>query len=452
MSSHAAPVPMIARSGAPLTGRAVVPGDKSISHRALILGALAVGETVITGLLEGQDVLDTAKAMRAFGAQVSRDDDGTWHVHGVGVGGFAEPSDVIDCGNSGTGVRLIMGAMASTPITATFTGDASLRSRPMARVTDPLALFGASAVGRAGGRLPMTITGAAQAQPVRYKTPVPSAQVKSAVLLAGLNAPGTTVVIESEATRDHTERMLAGFGAEITTEIMPEGRVITLTGQPELKPQTIAVPCDPSSAAFPVCAALIVPGSDVVVPNIGLNPTRAGLFETLREMGADLTYENLRDEGGEPVADLRARYSPAMTGIEVPPERAASMIDEYPILSVVAANAEGATVMRGVKELRVKESDRIAAMAAGLRAAGVTVEDGPDWWIVHGRGPGGVAGGVTVATHLDHRIAMSFLIAGMAAAHPITVDDAGPIATSFPIFEPLMRGLGARLDRANPAG
>ena len=447
MSSHGTPVPMTARKSAALTGRAVVPGDKSISHRSLILGALAVGETVITGLLEGQDVLDTARAMQAFGADVTRDGDGTWHVHGVGVGGFAEPADVIDCGNSGTGVRLIMGAMATSAITATFTGDASLRSRPMARVTDPLALFGAQAVGRKGGRLPMTITGAARPLPVRYTTPVPSAQVKSAVLLAGLNAPGQTVVIETEATRDHTERMLAGFGAQITTEVTGEGRVITLTGQPELRPQTIAVPCDPSSAAFPVCAALIVPGSDVLVPNIGLNPTRAGLFETLREMGADLTYENLREEGGEPVADLRARYSPDMHGIEVPPERAASMIDEYPILSIVAANASGPTVMRGVKELRVKESDRIAAMATGLRAAGVTVEEGPDWWIVHGRGAGGVVGGVTVATHLDHRIAMSFLCAGMAAVQPITVDDAGPIATSFPVFEPLMVALGATLER-----
>lgn len=451
MSSHGAPVPMTARKSAPLTGTAVVPGDKSISHRSLILGAMAVGETIITGLLEGQDVLDTAKAMRAFGAEVTRDADGTWHVHGVGVGGFAEPSDVIDCGNSGTGVRLIMGAMATSPIVATFTGDASLRSRPMARVTDPLALFGARSVGRSGGRLPMTITGAANPLPVRYTTPVPSAQVKSAVLLAGLNAPGQTVVIETEATRDHTERMLAGFGAQITTEITPEGRVITLTGQPELKPQTIAVPSDPSSAAFPVCAALIVPGSDVLVLGIGLNPTRAGLFETLREMGADLSYENLREEGGEPVADLRARYSPNMRGIEVPPERAASMIDEYPILSIVAANAEGATVMRGVKELRVKESDRIAAMATGLRAAGVSVEDGPDWWIVHGRGAGGVAGGVTVATHLDHRIAMSFLCAGMASAQPITVDDAGPITTSFPVFGPLMRRLGANLDGVGQA-
>jgi 3-phosphoshikimate 1-carboxyvinyltransferase len=319
----------------------------------------------------------------------------------------------------------------------------------MARVTDPLALFGTQAYGRARGQLPMTLVGAANPLPVHYKTPVPSAQVKSAVLLAGLNAPGQTVVIEAEATRDHSERMLAGFGAEITTEVTPEGRVITLTGQPELRPQTIAVPRDPSSAAFPVCAALITPGSDVLVPNIGLNPTRAGLYETLREMGADLTYENPRDEGGEPCADLRAKFSPNMRGIEVPPERAASMIDEYPILSVVAANADGPTLMRGVKELRVKESDRIAAMADGLRACGVEVEDGPDWWIVHGRGAGGVPGGVTVATHLDHRIAMSFLCAGFASTKPITIDDAGPIATSFPIFEPLMGALGARLDRAN---
>ncbi|MBY6202095.1 3-phosphoshikimate 1-carboxyvinyltransferase [Maritalea mobilis] len=438
---------MMARKGGALTGEAHVPGDKSISHRSLILGAMAVGETRITGLLEGQDVLDTAKAMRAFGAEVTRDDDGTWHVHGVGTGGFAEPEDVIDCGNSGTGVRLIMGAMATTPITVTFTGDASLRSRPMARVTDPLALFGCRSVGRAGGRLPMTLVGAAEPLPVRYTVPVPSAQVKSAVLLAGLNAPGQTVVIEAEATRDHTERMLAGFGAEITTEVTDEGRVITLTGQPELVPQTITVPRDPSSAAFPVCAALITEGSDVLVPNIGLNPTRAGLFETLIEMGADLTYENPREEGGEPVADLRARYSPDMKGVEVPPARAASMIDEYPILSVVAANAEGPTVMRGVKELRVKESDRIAAMADGLRACGVEVEDGPDWWIVHGRGMGGVKGGATCATHLDHRIAMSFLCLGLSTQEPVGVDDGGPIATSFPIFEGLMRDLGAEIER-----
>ncbi|MBM1814006.1 3-phosphoshikimate 1-carboxyvinyltransferase [Pseudosulfitobacter pseudonitzschiae] len=449
MSSHGAPIPMTSRACGALTGTAQVPGDKSISHRSLILGALSVGETTITGLLEGQDVLDTARAMRAFGAEVTDHGGGSWSVHGVGVGGFAEPDQVIDCGNSGTGVRLIMGCMATSPISATFTGDASLNGRPMARVTDPLALFGTQSVGRSGGRLPMTIVGAAGPVPVRYVVPVPSAQVKSAVLLAGLNAPGKTVVIETEATRDHTERMLAGFGAEITTEITDEGRVITLTGQPELKAQHIDVPRDPSSAAFPVCAALIVPGSDVLVPNIGLNPTRAGLFTTLREMGADLTYENEREEGGEPVADLRARFSPDLKGIEVPAERAASMIDEYPVLSVVAAFASGKTHMPGVKELRVKESDRIDAMKVGLEANGITVEDGPDWWTVTGLGHGNVPGGATCASHLDHRIAMSFLVLGMATQRPVSVDDGGPIATSFPIFEPLMGGLGAAITRSN---
>ncbi|MCA8882300.1 MAG: 3-phosphoshikimate 1-carboxyvinyltransferase [Rhodobacteraceae bacterium] len=445
MSSHGPAAPMTARRSGPLTGTADVPGDKSISHRSLILGALAVGETTVTGLLEGDDVLDTAKAMRAFGAEVTRDDAGVWHIHGVGVGGFSEPDNVIDCGNSGTGVRLIMGAMATTPITATFTGDASLRGRPMGRITDPIALFGAASYGRQGGRLPMTIVGAAEPVPVRYVTPMPSAQVKSAVLLAGLNAPGQTQVIEKEATRDHSERMLAGFGAQITTEDAPEGRVITLTGQPELRPQSIVVPRDPSSAAFPVAAALITEGSDVLVPNIGLNPTRAGLFTTLREMGADLSFENERVEGGEPVADLRARFSDAMQGIEVPPERAPSMIDEYPILSVVAALSSGKTVMRGVKELRVKESDRIDAMARGLEACGVRIEEDEDTLIVHGMGAGGVPGGATCAARLDHRIAMSFLCLGMAAKNPVQVDDAGPIATSFPIFVPLMRRLGADL-------
>ncbi|MDK3073924.1 3-phosphoshikimate 1-carboxyvinyltransferase [Sedimentitalea sp. JM2-8] len=445
MSAHGSPVPMMSAPCGPLSGVAEVPGDKSISHRSLILGALTVGETRISGLLEGEDVLDTARAMRAFGAEVTDEGGGNWSVHGVGVGGFAEPDRVIDCGNSGTGVRLIMGAMATSPISATFTGDASLNKRPMARVTDPLALFGAQAVGRSGGRLPMTIVGAEDPVPVRYTVPVPSAQVKSAVLLAGLNAPGRTVVIEQEPTRDHTERMLAGFGAEITTEDTEEGRVITLTGQPELVPQVIAVPRDPSSAAFPVCAALIVPGSDVLVPGIGLNPTRAGLFATLREMGADLAFENEREEGGEPVADLRVRYSPDMRGIDVPPERAASMIDEYPVLSVVAAFAHGVTMMRGVRELRVKESDRIAAMADGLRANGIAVEEGEDWWSVTGNGPGSVTGGATCASHLDHRIAMSFMVLGMAAQQPVTVDDGTPIATSFPVFEPLMGRLGAAL-------
>ena len=440
--SHGPATPLTASASGPLSGTAHVPGDKSISHRGLIVGAMAVGETRITGLLEGQDVLDTGRAMRAFGATVEKEGD-TWVVHGVGVGGLMEPEDVIDCGNSGTGVRLLMGAAATHGFAVTYTGDASLRKRPMARVTDPLAKFGAVAHGRSGGRLPMTLVGAPNPVPVRYATPVPSAQVKSAVLLAGLNAPGETVVIEREATRDHSERMLAGFGAEIVTRDTPEGREITLVGRPELAPQTIAVPRDPSSAAFPVCAALIVPGSDVLVPNIGLNPTRAGLFETLREMGADLVYEHPREEGGEPVADLRARFSPDMKGIEVPPARAASMIDEYPILSVVAAHAEGTTVMRGVAELRVKECDRIDAMAAGLRDCGVTVRDGADWWEVDGRGPGGMPGGATVAVHLDHRIAMSFLCAGLAARAPIAIDDAGPIATSFPVFRDLMEALGA---------
>ncbi|MBB5516721.1 3-phosphoshikimate 1-carboxyvinyltransferase [Rubricella aquisinus] len=447
MSSHGAPIPMMSRKGGALSGVADVPGDKSVSHRALIFGAMAVGETKITGLLEGQDVLDTAKAMQALGADVIQHGPGAWSVHGVGVGGFAEPDQVIDCGNSGTGVRLIMGAVATHPISVTFTGDASLNKRPMGRVTDPLALFGAQSVGRSGGRLPLTLVGAETPVPVRYTTPMPSAQVKSAVLLAGLNTPGDTVVIEAEATRDHTERMLAGFGATITTEETEEGRVITLTGQPELTPQTIAVPRDPSSAAFPVCAALIVEGSDVLVPGIGLNPTRAGLYTTLREMGADLTYENERLEGGEPVADLRARFSDKMQGIDVPPERAPSMIDEYPILSVVAAFSHGKTVMRGVKELRVKESDRIDAMARGLEAMGVTVEEDEDTLIVHGMGPGGVPGGGMAATHLDHRIAMSFMCLGMASQTPARIDDGGAIATSFPIFEALMTGLGAQVER-----
>lgn len=447
MSGHTTPIPMTSRPCGPLQGPADVPGDKSISHRALILGAMAVGETRITGLLEGEDVLDTARAMRALGAEVTDHGGGAWSVHGVGVGGFAEPDAVIDCGNSGTGVRLIMGAVATTPITVTFTGDASLNARPMGRVTDPLALFGCRAVGRAGGRLPLTLVGATDPVPVRYATPVASAQVKSAVLLAGLNAPGQTVVIEKEATRDHTERMLQGFGAHLSVDDTEEGLVITLDGQPELVPQRIAVPRDPSSAAFPVCAALIVPGSDVLVPNIGLNPTRAGLFTTLQEMGADLTYENQRSEGGEPVADLRARFSPDLRGIAVPPSRAASMIDEYPVLSVVAAFAEGVTDMQGVAELRVKESDRIDAMAKGLRAAGVTVEEGDDWWRVTGLGHGQVPGGATVASQLDHRIAMAFMVMGMATKEPMTVDDGTPIATSFPIFERLMGELGARLER-----
>jgi 3-phosphoshikimate 1-carboxyvinyltransferase len=446
MSASDLPAPLTALKSSPLRGEARVPGDKSVSHRSLILGALTVGETRISGLLEGQDVLDTAKAMQEFGADVLRTEEGEWRVQGVGIGGFAEPKDVIDCGNSGTGVRLIMGAMATTPISATFTGDASLRSRPMGRVTDPLALFGARAYGRMGGKLPLTLVGAENPVPVRYATPVASAQIKSAILLAGLNAPGETVVIEKEATRDHSERMLRGFGASISTEILPEGHVITLLGQPELRPQRIAVPRDPSSAAFPVAAALMVPGSDIEVPGVSLNPTRSGFYATLVDMGADITFLNRHDEGGEPVADLRVRHS-SLKGIEVPPERAASMIDEYPILSALAAFAEGRTVMRGVAELRVKESDRIDSMARGLEACGVEVEEGPDFITVSGRGPEGVAGGAMVATRLDHRIGMSFLCLGLAAKRPVTIDDSGAIGTSFPNFLPLMEDLGARFRR-----
>ena len=447
MSSHDQALKMTAHKSGPLIGQAQIPGDKSISHRALIFGAMAIGETKISGLLEGQDVLDTALAMRAFGADVIQHGPGSWSVHGVGVGGFKEPETVIDCGNSGTGARLIMGAMATTAVTAVFTGDASLCKRPMGRVTDPLALFGARAYGRSGGRLPMTLVGAGHPLPVRYALPVASAQVKSAVLLAGLNAPGQTVVIEPEATRDHSERMLLGFGAQLHVEQSAEGNVITLTGQPELRAQSVAVPRDPSSAAFPVCAALLVEGSDITVPGVSQNLTRNGLYLTLVEMGAQISFDNPRLEGGEPVADLRVRFSDQMRGVEVPPARAPSMIDEFPILSVVAAFAMGKTFMRGIKELRVKESDRIDAMARGLEACGVVIEEDEDSLIVHGNGMGSVAGGAICKTHIDHRIAMSFLVMGLAANKPISVDDASPIVTSFPIFESLMGALGAKLTR-----
>ncbi|KRO90788.1 MAG: 3-phosphoshikimate 1-carboxyvinyltransferase [Rhodobacter sp. BACL10 MAG-121220-bin24] len=447
MSSHDQALKMTAHKSGPLIGQAQIPGDKSISHRALIFGAMAIGETKISGLLEGQDVLDTALAMRAFGADVIQHGPGSWSVHGVGVGGFKEPETVIDCGNSGTGARLIMGAMATTAVTAVFTGDASLCKRPMGRVTDPLALFGARAYGRSGGRLPMTLVGASHPLPVRYALPVASAQVKSAVLLAGLNAPGQTVVIEPEATRDHSERMLLGFGAQLHVEQSAEGNVITLTGQPELRAQSVAVPRDPSSAAFPVCAALLVEGSDITVPGVSQNLTRNGLYLTLVEMGAQISFDNPRLEGGEPVADLRVRFSDQMRGVEVPPARAPSMIDEFPILSVVAAFAMGKTFMRGIKELRVKESDRIDAMARGLEACGVVIEEDEDSLIVHGNGMGSVAGGAICKTHIDHRIAMSFLVMGLAANKPISVDDASPIVTSFPIFESLMGALGAKLTR-----
>ena len=438
MTAH----PLTALRANPLSGIAEIPGDKSVSHRSLIFGAMAVGETVVTGLLEGEDVLDTAKAMRALGAEVTRDESGTWRIHGVGTGGFTEPEDVIDCGNSGTGCRLIMGAVATHGFATTFTGDASLRSRPMGRILDPLAQFGVRAEGRSGGRLPLTLIGTPDPVPVEYTLPMASAQVKSAVLLAGLNAPGETTVVEPEATRDHTERMLRGFGATVAIDETQGGRVITLTGQPELSPCEIAVPRDPSSAAFPVVAALLVAGSDITVPGVSRNPTRDGLYRTLLEMGADIIFQNEREEGGEPVADLRVRGS-SLKGVEVPPERAASMIDEFPILSVAASFAEGRTVMQGVGELRVKESDRIAAMEAGLNTNGISTSSTEDSFTVEGRGGDGVEGGATVETHLDHRIAMSFLVMGMVARNPVTIDDARPVATSFPNFTTLMGSLGA---------
>ena len=443
MSGHTTPIPMSSHSVGPLKGTAIIPGDKSVSHRSLILGALSVGETKISGLLLGQDVLDTAQAMSAFGASVIDHGQGNWSVHGVGVGGFSEPVDVIDCGNAGTGVRLIMGAMSTSPINATFTGDASLRSRPMGRITDPLKLCGAHAYGREKGFLPLTMVGARNAHGIKYTSPHPSAQIKSAILLAGLNALGETTLIEPEKTRDHSERMLSGFGADIDTVETKDGFEITLQGRPELIAQDIAVPCDPSSAAFPVCAALIVEGSEVFLPNIGLNPTRSGLFTTLVEMGANIEFENNRLEGGEPVADLRVKAS-RLSGVEVPPNRAPSMIDEYPILSVVAAFASGKTIMRGIKELRVKECDRIDAMARGLEVMGVKIEEGEDYLIVHGQN-GEVEGGGIAQTHLDHRIAMSFLCMGLASKKSVKVDDGHAIATSFPIFKNLMSNLGASI-------
>ncbi|WP_291694854.1 3-phosphoshikimate 1-carboxyvinyltransferase [Bradyrhizobium sp.] len=436
--------PLEARASGPLTGQVRVPGDKSISHRALILGALAVGETRISGLLEGEDVLNTAKAMRALGARVARTGDFAWSVHGVGVGGFAEPSSALDFGNSGTGCRLVMGAVAGCPITATFDGDASLRSRPMRRVLDPLALMGARVTaGGEGGRLPLTLAGARDPLPIVYRTPVASAQIKSAVLLAGLAAPGVTTVIEQEASRDHTELMLKHFGAEITSAREgAHGRRIDLTGQPELHGATVVVPADPSSAAFPVVAALIAEGSDLLLSDVMTNPLRTGLLTTLREMGASIEEGEVRTDTGEPMARLRVRAS-RLRGVEVPPERAPSMIDEYLVLAVAAAFAEGTTIMRGLHELRVKESDRLAATADMLRINGVKVEIAGDDLIVEGRGH--VPGGGLVSTHMDHRIAMSALVMGLASDRPVKVDDTAFIATSFPDFIPMMRALGAEL-------
>ena len=441
---HAASSPLTARRAGALKGRARVPGDKSISHRALIFGALTVGETRISGLLEGEDVINTANAMRALGARVERTGEGAWRVFGVGVGGFRAPDGVLDFGNSGTGCRLVMGAVGGCPISATFDGDASLRRRPMQRILEPLARIGARAASAGdGGRLPITLAGARDPIPIVYRTPVPSAQIKSAVLLAGLAAPGETTVIESEASRDHTERLLKHFGAEVRLEAEgAQGRKITVRGEVELAPAPVVVPADPSSAAFPMVAALIVPGSEVILTDVMTNPLRTGLILTLREMGAEIETLDLRSAGGEEVADLRVRAS-NLRGVEVPAARAPSMIDEYPVLAVAASFAQGTTVMRGLKELRVKESDRLSAVADGLKANGVEVDIQGDDLIVHGKGL--VRGGGGVATHMDHRIAMAFLVMGLSSEKPVRVDDAAIIATSFPGFPSLMRALGADL-------
>lgn len=450
-ASRPATAPM---APAGLAGTITVPGDKSISHRALMLSALAVGRSTVDGLLEGEDVLATAAAMRALGATIAREEgpgpEGgapvvRWVIDGVGVGGLSEPADILDMGNSGTAARLLMGLLASHPLVAVMTGDASLRKRPMARVATPLEKMGARIITRGGGRLPATVVGARKPVPIRYRLPVPSAQVKSAILLAGLNTPGRTVVVEPEATRDHTERMLRAMGAVITVETEADGaRVISLEGQPELAARDLTVPGDPSSAAFPVVAGLITPGSQVTVRNVCLNPGRDGLFTTLREMGADLTVEAARDVGGEPVGDLVARAS-RLTAVTVPAERAPSMIDEFPVLAAAAATARGTSRFEGLAELRVKESDRLQAVADGLALAGVVVRTGEDWMEIDGC-DGPVPGGATpVVTHLDHRIAMAFLVLGLAAENGMTVDDDRMIATSFPGFRGLMCGLGATI-------
>jgi 3-phosphoshikimate 1-carboxyvinyltransferase len=431
------------KAPAALNGRIAAPGDKSISHRALMFGALAIGETRITGLLTGEDVLRTAAAMCALGAEVSHDPDGLWRVAGRGIGGLTEPADVLDMGNSGTAARLLCGILASHPLFSVMTGDASLRGRPMRRVIDPLTATGATFTAREGGRLPMAIVGARDALPLDYRVPVPSAQVKSAVLLAGLNAPGTTRVEEPEATRDHTENMLRHFGATVSVEVSGAGRIITLQGQPELQAADVTVPGDPSSAAFPLVAALLVPGSTVMIPAVGLNPLRTGLLLCLEEMGARIVILNRRTEGGEPVGDLEITGGP-LRAVDVPGERAPSMIDEYPILAVAAACATGVTRLRGLKELRVKESDRLAATAALLSVNGAKVEIEGDDLIIHGTGAPPAGGGL-VETHMDHRIAMSALVLGSVTASPVTVDDAGFIDTSFPGFVELMNAIGASI-------
>ena len=444
---RAMPTPKSFSQSGPLNGTVRVPGDKSISHRALMLSALAIGESVIEGLLEGEDVHATAAAMRAMGANVQRGSDGIWRVHGVGVGGLLQPDTALDMGNSGTSTRLLMGLVASHAITATFIGDASLSKRPMGRVSDPLSLMGASFTASPGGRLPMMVRGACPAVPIRYTLPMASAQVKSAVLLAGLNTPGITRVIEPVPTRDHSERMLKGFGADLWVETDSAGvRTISIRGEVDLKPQHIIVPAAPSSAAFPIVAALVTPGSEVTVINVGMNPTRAGLFDVLVQMGADLTFSNRREVGREPVADITARHS-ALHGIDVPPEVAPSMIDEFPILFVAAAMADGITRTSGLDELRVKESDRLALMANGLTKIGVRVEEQEDGLTIYGNGGEPLGGGSTpprIEAALDHRIAMSFAVAGLVTRGGLAVDDMSPVATSFPGFEAMLAELGAR--------
>lgn len=437
---------VISNQSSPLNGTIRVPGDKSISHRALMFGAMAVGRTRVSGLLEGEDVLCTASAMRALGATVEREEDGTWTIQGRGVGGFSEPTGVLDMGNSGTAARLLMGILATQPFTTFMTGDASLCSRPMERVMKPLRPIGVNFVSRDKGRMPIAIQGTSNPMPIRYELPVASAQVKSAVLLAGLNAPGKTTVIEPNPSRDHTEKMLTHFGADV--EVVHEdngGRVITLTGQPELVARDVVVPTDPSSAAFPVVAALIVPGSKITVEAVGMNPLRTGLFTTLKEMGAKITEENRRIEAGEEVADLVVEYS-QLQGVDVPASRAPSMIDEYPILAVAASFAKGTTRMNGLEELRVKESDRLAVVAESLAACGVDLEEGEDYLVVNGDGSPAQGGG-EIQSRLDHRIAMSFIVFGMASVQPVRIDDASPIDTSFPGFNDLMNGLGAKVQK-----
>jgi 3-phosphoshikimate 1-carboxyvinyltransferase len=433
--------PLISRKATGLKGRIRVPGDKSMSHRALMFGAVAIGQTRISGLLEAEDVVNTARAMAALGAKTEKLPSGEWLVDGVGVGGLKSPAGELDFGNSGTGVRLAMGLMSSTPLTARCVGDASLSNRPMGRVTVPLSEFGARFETREGNRLPLVLHGAAHAKAITYTLPVASAQVKSAVLLAGLNTKGITTVIEPVATRDHTEKMLQGFGANLIVEVKDGIRHISIEGGHELKAQILAVPGDPSSAAFPMVAALITPDSDIVIENIMLNPTRTGLIDTLVEMGGDIKIENRRNAGGEEVGDIRVKSS-RLKGVRVPPSRAPSMIDEYPILSVAASFAEGTTRMEGLEELRVKESDRLAAVEAGLQANGVATHSGRDWLEVHG---GGAPGGGRVVTHMDHRIAMSFLVMGLASRVMTKIDDSAFIATSFPGFTDLINGMGGRI-------